>query len=92
MAKVVKTLSVSAVQNGEHGAKPVTQEKAEDFIRDDIVRHPEKSDNDRLKEVSLKFPNYGYSSFKIATSRYNAVMREVKRIYNITLKSANPAK
>jgi len=90
MAKIVKTLSCTQVQNGEAGAKPQSAEKAEDFIRDSLVRTPNKSQVDLLKEVSLKFPNYGYSSFKIAYSRYTAVMREVLRVYDIKLK--NPAK
>ncbi len=87
MAKIVKTLNVSAVLKGEHGAKPQTSEKAEDFIRDTIVAKPAISQNDLLSLVGAKFPAYGYSSFKIAYSRYTAVMREVVRIYSLTPKN-----
>lgn len=87
MARTVKTLNVTAVINGEHGSRPQASEKAEDFIRDSIVAKPEISQNELLSLVGVKFPTYGYSSFKIAYSRYTAVMREVKSKYDIKIKT-----
>jgi hypothetical protein len=86
MAAIVKTKSVSAVLAGDAGARPVSQEKAEDFIREMCLLHPEKTHDEMLKEVSKRFPKYGYSSFKIAVSRYSACMRSVKKHYTLTPK------
>ena len=91
MAAIIKTKSVSAVLAGDAGARPVKEGKAEDYMRERIVEEPSISQNTLLAEVSKLFPSYGYSSFKIAFSRYTATMRSVTRKYELKKRAANPA-